>query len=347
MRTMRHAAIAAILPLAGAALAGCTTSGAPQAPTQVVVLTHGSFAIPDDLVEAFEASSGYEVQFVASDDGGTLVNQLILTEGAPLGDAVFGIDNTFASRIADAGVLEEYTSAAPAAAEGALAAFGGGAALTPIDFSDVCLNVDLTYFAATGLDVPSTLDDLTRPEYKDLLSVTHPATSSPGLAFLLATASAKGDAWPEYWAALRGNGVRVTGSWSDTYFVDFSAPNYGGDRPIVLSYASSPPSEVIDGEPTTAALLDTCFRQVEYAGVIKGAANPAGAKAVIDWMLSDDFQSAVPESMYVYPVSSTATIPADWERFAPLASHPWPMSPEQITAIREDLIREWTTVVLD
>lgn len=345
MRTMRHAAIAAILPLAGVALAGCTTSGEPQAPTQVVVLTHGSFAIPDELVEAFEASSGYEVQFVASDDGGTLVNQVILTEGAPLGDVVFGIDNTFASRIADAGVLQEYTSAAPAAADGALASFGGGAVLTPIDFSDVCLNVDLTYFAAAGIDLPVTLDDLTRPEYKDLLSVTNPATSSPGLAFLLATVSAKGDAWPEYWAALRGNGVRVTGSWSDTYFVDFSAPNYGGDRPIVLSYASSPPSEVIEGEPTTAALLDTCFRQVEYAGVLKGAANPEGAMAVIDWMLSDAFQSAVPESMYVYPVSSTATIPADWERFAPLAANPWPMSPDQITAIRDDLIREWTTVL--
>ncbi len=148
-------------------------------------------------------------------------------------------------------------------------------------------------------------DDLLKPEYKGLLSVTNPATSCPGLAFLLATIAAKGDGWQDYWTELAANDLRVTASWSDTYYTDFSAPNYGGDYPLVLSYASSPPFEVIDGKPTTAALLDTCFRQVEYVGVLTGAKHPAAAQKVVDWMLSDDFQSALPENMYVYPVSSS------------------------------------------
>ncbi|MDX5379880.1 MAG: thiamine ABC transporter substrate-binding protein, partial [Actinomycetes bacterium] len=289
-----------------------TPSEAAAATGPVTVVTHDSFYVPEDLLADFEAETGLTVEFVQPGDAGTLVNQLVLTKDAPLGDAVYGIDNTFASRAIDAGVLAPYAAAAGAAADaGAYAIPGAEDLLTAVDFSDVCLNYDLAAFGG-DLPAPETLDDLTKPDYAGLVSVTNPATSSPGLAFLLATIAAKGDGWTGWWEAMRENDVRVTASWSDTYFTDFSAPNYGGDFPIVLSYASSPPFEVIDGEATTAALLDTCFRQVEYAGVLEGAANPAGAQAVIDWMLSDEFQAALPESMYVYPVSSSVEVPAEW-----------------------------------
>lgn len=274
-----------------------------------------------------------------------LVNQLILTKDAPLGDVVYGIDNSFATRAADAGIFADYTSAMPAAADAATYAVPGVSGLTAVDFSDVCLNYDLAAFEGTGLEAPKTFDDLTRPEYKGLISVTNPATSSPGLAFLLATIAAKGDAWQEYWAALAANGVRITASWSDSYYTDFSAPNYGGDRPIVLSYASSPPSEVIDGAPTTAAMLDTCFRQVEYVGVLEGASHPSAAQKVVDWMLSDDFQAALPENMYVYPVSTSVAVPAEWQKYAPLAQNPWTLDPSDIDAHREEWIQQWTQVV--
>ena len=321
--------------------------GATARPTgTVTVLTHDSLAIPDATVKKFEQASGLTVKFVAAGDGGALVNQLVLTKDAPLADVVYGIDNTFASRVGDAGILLPYASPAPAASSKISAGLPATKGLTAIDFSDVCLNVDLTYFASHDLAAPKTLDDLLDPKYRDMVSVTNPATSSPGLAFLLETVAAKGDGWKDYWTALKANGLRVTSSWSDTYFVDFSAPNYGGDRPIVLSYASSPPSEVIDGKPTTAALLDTCFRQVEYAGILKGTDNVAGAQAVVDWMLSDDFQSEMPNSMYVYPVSDTASIPQEWLDYAPLSPKPWSMSPTEITTRRDDLVKEWTGLVL-
>ncbi|WP_061963404.1 thiamine ABC transporter substrate-binding protein [Demequina aurantiaca] len=367
MRTLRTAAIAAIT-MSTLALAACssddpdtessdsptaavTGSSEPTAAagglgTEVTVVTHDSFAVPDDVISSFEEESGLKVTFVAPGDGGTLVNQLILTKDAPLGDVVFGVDNTFASRAIDEDVFADYTSSAPAAAQAAQYAVPDSAALTAIDFSDVCLNIDTTWFDAEGVTPPATLEDLLSPDYKGLLSVTNPATSSPGLAFLLATIAAEGDGWQDYWKALDENDLRVTSSWSDTYFTDFSAPNYGGDYPIVLSYASSPPSEVTeDGTPTTAALLDTCFRQVEYAGVLNGAKNPAAAEAVVDWMLSDAFQASIPGEMYVYPVSTSVDIPAAWEEFAPLATTPWTLTPAEITANRDDWIRQWTDIV--
>jgi len=364
MRTMTAAAIAA----STVALAACSSGSDPEpseasedpveetasaepeasASGEVTVVTHDSFYVPDELLASFEEESGLSLTFVAPGDAGALVNQLILTKDAPLGDVVFGVDNTFASRALAEGVFADYESAAPAAANAAAYAIPGSSALTAIDYSDVCLNYDLGWFEESGLDVPASLGDLSDPQYNGLLSVTNPATSSPGLAFLLATVAEFGeDGWEDYWRALAENEVRVTASWSDTYFTDFSVPNYGGDYPIVLSYASSPPSEVIDGEPTSAALLNTCFRQVEYAGVLEGAANPAGGQAVIDWLLSDEVQASVPANMYVYPVSSSVDVPAEWAEYAPLSDDPRTLDPEAITAGRDEWIEAWTSIVLD
>jgi len=333
------------LAACSSAATGTSPSASPSAGNEVTVVTHDSFAVPDAVVAKFEADSGIKVTFVAPGDAGTLVNQLILTKDAPLGDVAYGVDNTFATRASQAGIFADYTSTMPAAADAAAYAVPGVSGLTAVDFSDVCLNYDLAAFEGTGIPAPQTLDDLTLPAYKNMISVTNPATSSPGLAFLLATIAEKGDAWPQYWAALKANGLRVTASWSDSYYTDFSAPNYKGDRPIVLSYASSPPSEVIDGKPTTAAMLDTCFRQVEYVGVLKGAKHPLAAQKVVDWMLSDDFQAALPDNMYVYPVSTSVTVPAEWTKYAPLATNPWTIDPATIDAHRDEWIKEWTQVV--
>ncbi len=325
-------------PASSATAASTGADAGPTAGGSVTVLVYDSFALPDEVIADFTATTGIDVTFEPVGDAGVLTNQIALTAGVPLGDAVYGIDNTFASRAIASGALADYVS--PAAVESV------DGKLTAIDFSDVCFNVDLAAFGADN-PAPETLDDLLDPAYAGKVSVSNPTTSSPGLALLLSTYETYGDGWADYWRQLRDNDLKVTAGWSDTYFVDFSAPNYGGDYPIVLSYASSPPSEVIDGEPTTAALLDTCFRQTEYAGVLEGAENPEGAKAVVDWLLSDTVQSALPGSMYVYPISPTATIPADWEQFAPLSDNPVIMDPADIDANRDRLLREWTEIVIE
>ncbi len=360
---MRIARTAAALP-AVLALAACSAIGAGgsgDGPTSagtttggtVTLLTHGSFALADGLLDEFTAATGYAVELVELGDGGSLVNQLVLTKDAPLGDAVFGIDNTFASRALDEGVVVPPPAplAAAAVKDAARYAVAGDdeGALTAIDLGDVCVNVDHAWFAAHGLAEPVTLDDLTRPEYKDLFVTPSAATSSPGFAFFLATVGAYGeDGWEGYWEALRGNGVKVVEGWEDAYYTDFTAGSETGTRPIVLSYASSPPYTVPEGgdEPTTGALLDTCFRQVEYAGVLAGAKNPAGAAALIDFLLSDEVQADVPASMYMYPVSSAVTVPADWAQWAPLATTPFEVPAGEIAASREAWLTRWSDTVL-
>lgn len=310
----------------------------------VVLVTHDSFAVPDELVAAFEEETGYTLETRAPGDGGALVNQLILTKDAPLGDAVYGIDNSFATRAIEEGILEPY---APDAAVADYAVDDAGS-LTAVDMGDVCINVDHEWFAEAGIPEPTTLDDLTDPTYRDLLVVTNPATSSPGLAFVLATVGAYGeDGWLDYWAALRDNGVKIASGWSDAYYVDYSGPSSEGDRPLVLSYASSPPYEVPEGatEPPTGALLDTCFRQVEYAGVLAGAANPEGARAVIDWLLSPEVQASIPENMYMYPVTDV-DLPESWTQFAPLAPEPFHVEPDVISENRDAWLEQWTDTVV-
>ncbi|MDO5740719.1 MAG: thiamine ABC transporter substrate-binding protein [Ornithinimicrobium sp.] len=330
--------------------AATASSAAPttEEPGEVTLITHSSFALPDELVAAFEQDTGYELQIQLSDDAGALTNQLVLTKGSPVADVVFGIDNTFATRAINEQVLAAYTpkKLAKSAKEHALPD-GGDAYLSPVDYGDVCVNIDKVWFANKGIAPPVTLADLTKPEYEDLFVTPGASTSSPGMAFLLATIGEFGPTqWQSYWKALMDNGAKVTSGWTDAYTVDFTAGGGDGDRPIVLSYASSPPFTIPEGgvEPTTAALLDTCFRQVEYAGVLEGAANPQGAQAVVDWLVSPDVQAAIPDNMYMYPVDDLVDLPQLWAQWAPLAENPIVVHPGQIEAERETWLREWADI---
>ncbi len=321
-----------------------TTSPAEQV-KKLVVVSHDSFNLSDELKAKFAEQTGYEVTYLAPGDAGTLVNQLVLTKDAPLGDVVFGIDNTFAGRAQAEGVLAPYTSSALPASAAAFETTD----LTPIDFGDVCLNADKNWFAEKGLEIPAGYDDLLDPKYKDLLVVSHPASSSPGLAFLLATIANKGaDGYLDYWRQLKDNGVKVVPGWTDAYFTEFSAADGKGPRPLVLSYATSPAFTVAEdgSSSSTVALLDTCFRQVEYAGVLRGANNPEGAKAFIDFLLSDEVQASFPESMYMYPVNTEVALPEQWQQFAPLADNPGMVDPAYINENRDGWIQAWTDAVI-
>ncbi|MFT4216710.1 MAG: thiamine ABC transporter substrate-binding protein [Micropruina sp.] len=360
-------AISAVASRAGAALAvlgllaGCaggavpaaSSAGAssPAAPTEsktLTVVTHDSFALSDELKKEFAASTGYTVNYVQPGDGGALVNQLILSKDSPLGDVVYGIDNTFAGRAIAEGVVTPYTPAALPASAAALKADDSGR-LTAVDFGDVCVNADTLWFAAKKLAPPATFDDLVKPEYKDLLVVENPASSSPGLAWLTATVGAKGDpGYLDYWRALKNNGVKVVKGWTEAYSAEFSGSSGKGSRPLVVSYSTSPAFEVPKGakESNTTGLLQTCFRQVEYAGVIAGAQNEVGARKFIDFLLTAKVQADIPGQMYMYPADTSVELPKDWQRFAPLADQPFGVGADVIAAKRDTWIRDWTATVI-
>jgi thiamine transport system substrate-binding protein len=347
----RRAALLLALGLAAGSLAGCSL-GSPggeesDAATQVVVATHESWSVPKSVLAEFTKETGYEVKVQSAGDAGALTNKLVLTKDSPIADMVYGIDNTFVSRAADEGVLADYTPDHEPGQrfdpeDGSLAD-----KVTSVDYSDVCVNVDDAWFDQAGIEPPKTFEDLTEPRYRDLMVSPAPTTSSTGLAFLLATVGRYGDdGWTDYWQRLTDNGLTVTSGWSDAYEVDFTAGGGNGDRPIVVSYASSPPFTVPKGgdEPTTSALLDTCFRQVEYAALLNGAENPEGAKAFIDFMVGKSFQAALPDHMYVYPVDPDVALPKEWARWAPTAADPWTVPESDVTAHRDEWLRAWQDV---
>jgi thiamine transport system substrate-binding protein len=338
---------AATLLAGGCSLVGQEDDGRTGArSTKVTLVTHESFAVPEELVKQFEKDTGYQLTISKLADAGALTNQLVLTEDDPIGDVVFGVDNTFATRAVDEGVFDAYAPELPSGAEAYELPGDDADALTPVDTGAVCVNVDSAWFRAEGVPEPQTLADLTDPAYRDLMVVPAASTSSPGLAFLLATIGRYGDDWQGYWQDLAANGAKVVKGWTEAYFEDFTFS--GGDRPIVVSYDSSPAFTLNKAgtRSSTRALLDGCFQQVEYAGVLKGDdTNTEGAHAVIDWLLSPEVQAALPPSMYVFPVADGVALPAEWAEFAKRPDETETVDPAEIAEQRQAWLEEWTEIV--
>jgi len=308
--------------------------------------------VSKQVLADFTARTGITVKVVTDGDAGLVVNKAVLTAGNPEGDVLFGVDNTLLSRAVDAGTFAPYRSAALPTVRPELTALVEGNAVTPIDYGDVCVNLDDRYFAAHGLTPPATLADLTDPKYRDLMVVENPATSSPGLAFLLATVARYGESgWLPYWDKLKANGVKVANGWTEAYEGEFSAGGKAGKRPIVVSYASSPPAEIVyatDPKPTkpsTSVVTDGCFRQVEFAGVLRGTNNEEAARAFIDFLLSQPFQRDEPLSMFVDPAVVGTPLPEVFVKFAAVPPNPLTLPPADITANRERWIDAWSQAI--
>ena len=340
------AALAAGGPVAATASAPAGSDG-----TTITLMTHDSFNASKRVIRQFTKRTGVSVDVLPSGDAGAAVNQAILTKNNPLGDVFFGVDNTLLSRALDEGIFVPYKSPELAHVPESLQ-LDPRNRVSPVDTGDVCLNFDRKYFTDKKLTVPKTLDDLTKPEYKGLLVVENPATSSPGLAFLLATVAKFGpDGWRAYWDKLQANDVKVVDGWEQAYNTEFSGSAGKGDYPLVVSYATSPPAEVVNAdsqpeEPPTGALLDTCFRQIEFVGILKGTTHEKAAKQFVDFMLSDRFQRDMPLQMYVFPARDGTKLPPAFVKYAKVAPRPLSLPPEDIARNRDQWIDEWTNTVL-
>lgn len=291
----------------------------------VVLVTHDSFVMSKALIADFDKTTGYNLKLVKAGDAGSLTNRLILTKAAPIGDAVFGIDNTFAGLATSSQIID--------------------GSLTATDFGDVCFNYDKTWFAQHKFAAPSSISELTLPKYKGLTVLENPNTSSTGLSFLAATVDMFGtSAWESYWKALKRNSVKVDNGWEAAYYTDFSGSSGKGAYPIVLSYASSPADEVrADGQSQTASVLDGCFRQTEYAGILKNAKNSAGAKAVVKYLLGAKFQATFPDAMYMFPAVAGTPIPAAWQSFTEVATHTYGDKLD-LNANRKSWLTKWSAI---
>jgi len=346
-----------VLILLGLVLAACEAGEDPAevTPGTITMMSHDSFAISEETIAAFEAANNARVVLLPSGDAGAALNQAILAKDNPLADVFFGVDNTFMSRALAADIFEPYES--PMLADiGDEFKLDDSFRLLPVDYGDVCLNYDKAWFAENELEPPQSLADLVEPAYEGLLVAENPATSSPGLAFLLATIAGFGMegeyTYLDYWTDLRENDVLITNGWEEAYFGQFTVAS-DGDRALVVSYASSPPAEVIGADPPleeapSASIVapGTCFRQVEFVGILRGTPNRELAEAWIDFMLSTTFQEDIPLNMFVFPVNVDAELPEVFVQWAQVPEETAEIDPAAIDANREEWIQAWTEAVL-
>jgi thiamine transport system substrate-binding protein len=365
----RGRAVPAVVAVVGAlAVSSCGSDADPSADSAastvrggatVTLVTYDSFPTADTSLNAalatFTAETGIDVELLVAGDAGTMLSKAALTAGNPEGDVMWGVDNTLLSRALADDVFEPYQPAG--LADGSIAVADEllelvpDGEVTPVDYGDVCVNYDIAWFAERGLEPPTSLEDLIDPTYAGMLVVPNPATSSPGLAFLLATIHEYGlEGWQDFWRALGANGVEIVEGWTEAYYERFTWAG-GGPTPMVVSYGSSPPAEVIFADPPrddapTGVIEDTCFRQVEFAGVLRGTDEPEAARRLVDFLVGEEFQREVPLNLFVYPANTAVELPAEFVDFAVIPETSRSLDPAVIEDNRADWIDEWTELVL-
>ena len=325
-----------------------------EGPVTITLVTYDSFAVTEQLLVQFAEDTGITVELLALGDAGQALNQSILSAGNPLGDVFFGVDNTFLSRALDADIFTPYESPLLTEVPDEFE-LDGSHRLLPVQFGEVCLNYDVGFYANADTGGPPVeLIDLVEDRFAESLVVQNPATSSPGLAFLLATIDEFGETgdftWRDYWTDLRNNGVAVQPGWSEAYYGDFTVGG-GGDRPLVVSYASSPSAEVIFADPPiteapTAVVESSCYRQVEFVGILAGTAHERAAQILVDFLLSVPLQEDIPLNMFVFPANENAAIPQEFVDYAVIPTDSRALDPMVIEVNRERWIEEWTETVL-
>jgi thiamine transport system substrate-binding protein len=331
MKTTRLITTIAALTALSAIAAACGSQATAPAPTEVVLVAYDAFTPEEGIFDDFTKDTGVTVKVVTAGDTGTMVSKAILTAGTPEGDVMWGIDNTFLSRAQKANVLTNYM---------------------PVDEGDICVNYDKNWFASRNIPVPTSFEDLANPTYKNLLVVQDPTTSSPGLGFLLGTIAHFGEEkWRDYWASLTQNNVKVVSDWTSAYTVEFSGSSGKGKYPLAVSYGSSPPAEVLYSatpidEPPTGVIEDTCFRQTEYVGVLRGTKNEEIAQKLVDYLLDTKFQESMPLTLFVFPVNPKAQLPKLFTDFAVRPETPLTLAPSDIEKNRDIWIDSWRSLVL-
>ena len=359
-RRRRVATAGLAAALGASALAGCGTGTGDSADKgaaskTVTLVSHDSFAASEPVLKQFTKQTGFKVRVLRGGDAGTAVNQAVLSKDHPQGDVLFGVDNTLLSRALGHGIFTPHRAKGLEQVPAALQLDRKQHRVTPIDTGDICVNYDRAWFADHDLAPPKTFADLVKPAYKNLLVTENAATSSPGLAFLLGSVSEYGaDGWQGYWKKLRANGVEVVDGWEQAYNDRFTGSAGGkgkGDKPLVVSYASSPPAEVLGAKPQpkqgpTGVATGTCFRQIEFAGLLDGAKNPEGGKALLDFLLSKTFQEDVPLQMFVNPARKDAALPEVFTRYGAKIENPATLAPRTIAEHRDRWVKTWSSLVL-
>ncbi|HHF3168846.1 TPA: thiamine ABC transporter substrate binding subunit [Vibrio diabolicus] len=320
------------------ALAAITSTSAFAAENPLTIYTYDSFAAdwgPGPKIEqAFEAKCGCDVNFVALDDGVSILNRLRLEGGNSKADIVLGLDNNLMAEAKKIGLLTEHN-------------VDTANTVLPNGWSDTTfVPYDYGYFAFVYnteklANPPKSMKELV--ETRDDLKVIYqdPRTSTPGQGLMLWMKSIYGDDVTQAWQKLASKTVTVTKGWSEAYSMFLN-----GESDLVLSYTTSPAYHLIaenDSKFATANFAEGHYMQVEVAAKVKGAKNSELADQFMNFILSDEFQSAMPTGNWMYPVTDVE-LPKGFETLS-VPNKSLSFSADEVAKMRKSWIREWQSAL--
>ena len=346
---------------------GCI--GNEEQDNELVIITYDVLALTDDMIQQFENESGLSVTLVKLDDAGSILDYLIQNEGTENIDLAIGLDNTYLQTAINRGVLTEHQANILSASssqntpisEAALLPYSGSLAV-PFDMGYVCLNYDTSIVDGENMTVPTNLWNLTEEEWRGKVAIPSPISSSPGRAFMLATldyfsySEDSSDSFKQWWSAMEENDVIVTSGWTEAYETHYTGgygewtEGYIGDAHITVSYCHSPGVESWYNENwTKSASLDlpqSSFFQVEYATAVTGG-NVEAASEFIDYLLSEQVNSQMPEQNLMYSVLEGEDLPtANGYRYhSTVPSEPAEISMQEIAENMESWLQQWNSAM--
>ncbi len=319
---------------AAGTLAAKGSADASSASREITVYAYDSFTAEwgpgPELIKRFSERTGYTVNLVSCGDAGQVLSRAVLEKKSPRADVLVGLDNNLIDAARKAGILEAYTPAGAAAVPANLR-LADDWLLTPYDWGQFAMIFD----TQSGIEPPKSLAELADPRFAKKIILMDPRTSTPGTGFLAWTMAAFGKAWPDYWSRLRPNVLTVAPGWDAGYSLFTS-----GEAPLVISYTTSPAYHVeFEGTDRYRALIfgEGHVSQIEGLGLAKGAKNPAGAKAFIDFMLTDEAQEVLPLTQFMYPVSASVSLPASYAA-APKAPKTLSIPSGEVTAAVDTVV---------
>jgi len=314
----------------------CRTFGKEE----LTVYTYSSFPVKliDNIREYFRKNYRLEVDFKSFSDTGPLFNQLLRERKKPVAEVVIGLDNNYYAEAIKAGLFQGYRPRNLAAVKPELI-FDPQNRLVPFDYGFVVFNYD----SAKITDLPKTHLDLLKPQYYKKIIISNPLTSSPGQIFLLSTVALYGEkGYLDYWKKLKKNLLTIAPGWEEAYGMYTE-----GEAPLVLSYGASPVYHLLyeKTERYRALVLDgAAYAQIETAGILKNARNKKNAQILMDYLLTPQFQSLIPENQFMYPANSQVKLPESF-RIAAKADRLLNLPPDKVAAGLDRWLNAWEKAI--
>ncbi|SON50632.1 thiamin transporter subunit; periplasmic-binding component of ABC superfamily [Vibrio tapetis subsp. tapetis] len=304
----------------------------------LTVYTYDSFAAdwgPGPAVKkAFEAQCDCTLNLVALDDGVTILNRLRLEGNNSKADVLLGLDNNLMAEAKKTGLLAEHS-------------VDTSAVIVPGGWQDTTfVPYDFGYFAfvynkETLKNPPKSLKELV--EQRDDLNIIYqdPRTSTPGQGLMLWMKSVYGENVSDAWQQLAKKTVTVTKGWSEAYNMFLK-----GESDMVLSYTTSPAYHIIaeqDEKYAAASFSEGHYTQVEVAAKVKASKNPELSEQFMQFILSSEFQSAMPTGNWMYPATDVE-LPKGYDALS-VPSKALSFSSEEIAKQRRSWVREWQSAL--